>query len=252
MTTLRTLTAAAGAAALLLHATPSSAEQIRVLSSLGIKAVVEELAPRFEKSTGHKVVTVFGLASALKTGIEGGEAFDVAILTPQLLDDLIAKGKVDAKSRSVVARVGLALMIREGAPKPDVSSVASFTRTLQAARSITYVPTGASGVAFEATIEKLGIAGAIKPKARLAASGDEVNANILKGTADLAVLPVSEILPVQGAAVGGVFPPDVQTYIVMAAGSSATAKGTAAREFVTFLMSPANNATIKERGMERP
>lgn len=251
MTTFRVLAAVVCAASLTLHATPSSAEQIRVLSSLGIKAVVDELAPRFEKSTGHKVVTVFGLAGALKTNIEGGEAFDVAILTPALLDDLIAKKKVDAKSRSVVARVGLGLMVRAGAPKLDVSSVDAFKRTLLAAKGITYASAGASGIAFLATVEKLGIADAIKAKAKPVASGDEVNANVLNGTADLAVLPLSEILPVKGAMLGGMFPADVQTYIVMAAGVNAASKGKAASEFVSFLMAPDQTAVVRAKGMER-
>ncbi len=236
---------------MLLCATAAHAEEIKVLSSVGIKAVVDELAPRFEKTTKHKVTTVFDLASVLKTKIEGGEPFDVAILTPALLDDLIAKGKVASTSKSMVARVGLGLMIRAGAPKPDVSSVDAFKRTLLNAKAITYASAGASGVAFVATVEKLGIAGAIKAKAKVAASADEVNANITSGAADLAVLPISEILPVRGAELGGVFPAEIQTYIVMAAGVNTSARVAAAREFVTFLMSPANSAVIQAKGMER-
>ena len=248
MTTLRSTSLAVVAA--LLCSTVAHAEEIRVLSSVGIKAVVDELAPRFEKTTKHKVTTVFDLASVLKTKIEGGEPFDVAILTPALLDDLIAKGKVASTSKSIVARVGLGLMIRAGAPKPDVSSVDAFKRTLLNAKAITYASAGASGVAFVATVEKLGIASAIKSKAKVAASGDEVNANITSGAADLAVLPISEILPVRGAELGGVFPAEIQTYIIMAAGLNASGSA-AAREFVTFLMSPANSAVIQAKGMER-
>jgi molybdate transport system substrate-binding protein len=244
-------TAVAAIAAVLASAAPSGAEEIRVLSSLGIKAVVEDLAPKFEKTSKHKVSTVFDLASALKAKIDLGEPFDVAILTPALLDELIAKGKVAPASRSVVARVGLGLMTKAGAKKPDVTTVDAFKRTLLDAKGITYAAAGASGVAFVATIDKLGIADALKAKSKLAASGDEVNANVLNGAADLAVLPVSEILPVKGAQLGGVFPAEIQTYIVMAAGVSAGARGAAAQQFVTFLMSPANSPVIKAKGMER-
>jgi molybdate transport system substrate-binding protein len=247
----RSVTSCLAVVAALAFAPVARAEEIKVLSSLGIKAVVEELAPRFEKTSKHKVTTVFDLAGALKTKIEGGEPFDVAILTPALLDELIAKGKVAATSKSIVARVGLGLMIRAGAQKPDVSSVEAFKRTLLNAKGVTYASAGASGIAFVATTEKLGIADAVKAKAKLAASGDEVNANITSGAADLAVLPLSEILPVRGAELGGMFPDAVQTYIVMAAGANAAGKGTAAREFLTFLMSPANSAVIKAKGMER-
>jgi molybdate transport system substrate-binding protein len=220
-----------------------------VLSSVGIKAVVDDLAPQFERATKHKVTTVFDLASALKTRMEEGEPFDVAILTPPLLDDLIAKGRVAAASKSNVARVGLGLMIKAGARKPDAGTVDAFTRALLAAKSITYATAGASGVAFMATVKQLGIGDAIRT--RPAASGEEVNANILGGASDLAVLPISEILPVKGAELGAVFPADVQTYVVMSAGVSAKTAGSAAKEFVAFLMSPANDAVIKMKGMER-
>ena len=136
-----------------------------MLSSVGIKAVIDELAPQFEKSTKHKVTTVFDLAGVLKTKIEGGEPFDVAILTPPLVDDLIAKGRVSGASKSNVARVGLGLMIKAGARKPDISTVDAFKRTLLAAKSITYATAGASGVAFMATVKQMGIADAIKTKA---------------------------------------------------------------------------------------
>jgi molybdate transport system substrate-binding protein len=235
--------------AAILSASTASADEIRVLSSVGIKAVVEELAPQFEKTTKHKVTTVFDLASAQKTRIDAGERFDVAILTPALIDDLIAKGTIASASRAVVARTGLGLMIRGGARKPDVTTVDAFKKTLLDAKAITLVPAGASGVAFLATAKKLGIADTIKTKP--AASGEEVNANVTSGAADIAILPISEILPVKGAQLGGVFPADVQTFIVMAAGVSAKAQGSAARDFVTFLMSKANDPVIKAKGMER-
>jgi molybdate transport system substrate-binding protein len=245
------LIAAAFVALTPLHPTLASAEDIRVLSSVGIKAVVDELGPQFERTTKHKVTMVFDLAGVLKTRIEGGEAFDVAILTPAMIDDLISKGKVAAATRTEVARTGLGLMIRAGAPKPDLSTSEAFRKTLLGAKSITYVTTGASGVAFLATVEKMGIADAIKAKAKPAANGDQVNANILSGAAEFAVLPVSEILPVKGAELGGVFPAAAQTFIVMAAGVNASAKGSVGREFVTFLMAAPNSAVIRAKGMER-
>jgi molybdate transport system substrate-binding protein len=239
------------AVTIILNATVAHAEEIRVLSSVGIKTVIDVLGPQFEQKTKHKVTTVFDLAAVLKTRIEGGEPFDVAILTAPLVDELVSKGKIAAATRTDVARVGLGLMIRAGAPKPDVSSVEAFRKTLVGAKSITYVTTGASGVAFLATIEKMGIADAVKAKAKPAANGEQVNANILSGASDLAVLPISEILPVKGAEVGGVFPAGAQTYVVMAAGVNATAKSNVAREFIAHLMAAPNSAVIRDKGMER-
>jgi molybdate transport system substrate-binding protein len=229
----------------------ASAAEVRVLSSVGIQAVLEELAPEFERTTGHDVVLVFDLASALKTKIDAGEPFDVAILTPPLLDNLIAKGAVAPESRAEIARVGLGIMIPAGAPKPDVSSVDAFKQALLDARAVSYAPAGASGIAFVATAERLGIAAEIAAKAKLGASGDEVAAHVTGGGADLGVLPVSEILPVAGAELGGVFPADVQTYVVMVAGLNARRGSAAARDFVTFLLAPENSAVVTAKGMER-
>jgi molybdate transport system substrate-binding protein len=251
MRRLITATARLVAFAFVLNAAVADAEEIRVLSSVGIKAVVEVLGPQFEQKTKHKVTTVFDLAGVLKTRIEGGEPFDVAILTPAFIDELISKGKIAPATRTEVARTGLGLMVRAGAPKPDVSTSEAFRKTLLGARSITYVTNGASGVAFLATVEKMGIADAIKAKAKPAANGDQVNANMLSGAAEFAVLPVSEILPVKGAELGGVFPAAVQTYIVMAAGVNASAKSAVGREFVAFLIAAPNSAVIRDKGMER-
>lgn len=232
--------------------TPASAEDIRVLSSVALKSVIEALAPEFARETKHGITPVFGIAAAVKTSIEGGEAFDVAILTPAMLDDLTAKGFVAAAPRPVVARAGLGLMIKAGAQKPDVSSVEGLKRTLVAARAVTYVPTGASGVLFLEALDKLAIRNVITAKAKPAANGDEVNANITSGTADLAVLPISEILPVRGAELGGIFPPEIQSYIVMAAGvSTRSTRAAAARQLVAFLTAEKNTPVLRAKGMER-
>jgi molybdate transport system substrate-binding protein len=236
--------------ALLLAAMPARAEDIKVFSSVAMRAVVEELAPRFERETRNRVVATFGLAAALKSRIEGGEAFDLAILTPAQIDDLIKQGKAAAASRAVIARTGLGLMVRAGAPKLDVGTVEAFKRTLLGAKSLTYVPAGASGVAFVATAKQLGIAQSLEAKTKPGASGDEVNANVTGGAAEIAILPVSEILPVKGAALGGVFPADVQTYIVMA-GATSNAASQAARDFLARLTSAANDGVITAKGMER-
>jgi molybdate transport system substrate-binding protein len=232
------------------HSTPARADDIKVLSSVAMRAVIEELAPRFERQSGHRVVATFGLAGALKTRIEGGEVYDVAVLTPAQIDDLVGQGKAAAVSRIVIARTGLGLMVKAGAPKLDTATVDAFKRTLLTSRSLTYVPAGASGLAFVATARQLGIAAALEPKTKASASGEEVSANVTSGAAEMAVLPVSEILPVKGAALGGVFPTDAQTYIVMAGAASAAASQ-AARDFLSLLGAPASDAVITAKGMER-
>ena len=230
----------------------ANAAEIRVLCSNGLKAVFEELVPQFEKASGHKVVVSFGLAANFKQQIETGGVFDLAILTPAAIDDLIKSGKMAADSRSVIARTGLGIMIRTGAPKPDVRTSDSFKKALLDAQSIAYAREGASGVAFVALIDRLKIADTLKSKLKPTASGEEVNDLVVRGGAQYGILPLSEILAVKGAELGGMFPPNDQTYITMATAVSSNAKqATAARDLIKFMMAPAANSVITARGMER-
>src|SRR5215207_6554185 len=224
----------------------ASAADIHVLCSNGLKAAFEELAPQFEKASGHKVIVKYGLAANFRQQIDGGEAFDVAILSPVLIDDLIKSKNMTADSRSVIARTGLGIMIKSGAKRPDVRTTDSFKKALLDAQGIAYAREGASGVAFAALIEKLGIATTLKAKLKPTASGEEVNDLVVKGGAEFGILPLSEILAVKGAELGGMFPADVQTYINMATAVSANAKQAAAgRDLIKFLMAPAATAVVK-------
>jgi molybdate transport system substrate-binding protein len=230
----------------------AGAAEIKLLCSTGLKAVAEELLPQFERASGHKVSVQFGLASGMKQRIEGGEAFDLAILTPALVDDLIKQGRIAAGTRSVIARSGLGVLVKSGARKPDISTVDAFKKALLEARSITYAKEGASGVLFAGVIQKLGIAEALQAKTKYTASGEEVGENVVKGVAEFGVLPLSEILPVRGAELLAMFPTDVQGYIVMAGGVNAkAAQAAAAGELLKFLMAPGALGVIKAKGMER-
>lgn len=245
---------AAAVVLLLILGEPShaNAAEIRVLCSNGLKAVFEELAPQFERASGHKVVVKFGLAAGFKQQIDSGEAFDLAILTPPLIDDLIKTGKMAADSRTVIARTGLGIMIRAGARKPDVRTTDSFKRALIGAQSIAYAREGASGVAFAALIERLGMGETLKAKLKPTATGEEVNDLVVRGGAEFGILPLSEILAVKGAELGGMFPADIQSYITMAAAVSSSAKQpAAARDLIKFLTGPSVLPVIKAKGMER-
>lgn len=244
--------AALVAAVVLTHASAAGAEDIKVLCSNGFKAVFEELAPQFERATKHHVVVTYGLAAALRQRIEGGEPFDLAILTPAAIDDLIKAGKVAADSRTTLARTGLALVIRAGASKPDIRTSDAFRGALLAAKSIAYAKEGASGVAFAALVQRLGIADDLKAKSMLTATGEAVGDAVVRGEVEFGVLPVSEILPIRGAELLGTFPAELQNYIVMVAGVNASAvQNQAARDLVKFLTAPAALPVIKAKGMER-
>jgi molybdate transport system substrate-binding protein len=213
---------------------------------------MEELASEFEQATKHKVAVHYGLGAALERRIEAGESFDLAILTSGATDDLIKEGKIVAASRTPLARTGLAIAVRAGARKPDISTVEAFKRSLLGAKSIAYAKEGASGVAFAALIQRLGIADDLKAKSTLTATGEEVGQMVVRGEAEFGVLPVSEILPVRGAELLGTFPDGTQSYVVMVAGvSSSATQGSAATDLMGFLNAPAALPVIKAKGMER-
>jgi molybdate transport system substrate-binding protein len=252
MKTTRLLCTALVLAALVAPARIAAAAEITVLCSNGLKAVVEELVPQFERASKNKVMVTYGLAAALKQRIEGGEPFDVAFLTPAAIDDLIARNKIAGDTRTIIARSGLAVAIRAGASKRDVSTVEAFKRALLDAKGVAYAKEGASGVAFAALIEKLGIADALKGKSKLTATGEEVGEAVVKGESEFGILPLSEILPVKGVQVLGNFPADVQSYIVMVGGvNSASRQTAAAKDLIKFATAPAALPVIKAKGMER-
>jgi molybdate transport system substrate-binding protein len=243
---------ALGLVGLVVPARAADEAALTVLCSNGLKAVAEDLIPKFESSTKHKVGVRYGLAAALKQQIEQGEPFDVAFLTPGAIDDLIKAGKITGDSRNVIARSGLGVAIRAGARKPDIKTVDAFKRALLDSKGIAYAKEGASGVAFSALIEKLGIAGALKPKSTLTSTGEAVGDAIVKGQVEFGILPVSEILPVKGVELLGPFPADAQSYIVMVGGASASSKHAgAARDLLKFFMTPAATPVLAAKGMER-
>lgn len=233
-------------------AAPARAAEINVLCSNGLRAVVEELTPQFEKQTGNKIVIKFEPSTAIQKRIEAGEPFDLAVMTAALVDQEIKAGRLTADSRVIIARSGLGLSIRAGSKKPNIATVESFKQALLGAKSITYATQGASAAPFEALVEKLGIAAQVKPKYNLRPTASLVGDVVADGTVEIGVAPVSEILPVKGVELVGPFPSDVQSYVVMTAGVSPKAKEKAgAKALVDFLMAPANLPVVKAKGMER-
>lgn len=228
----------------------AQAAEIKVLASNGVKTVLEEVAPQFEKSTGHKLVFRFAPAADLKGQIEKGEAFDVAILTAALIDDLIKQGKLAPATRADVAKSGAGVAIRKGAPKPDIATAEAFKRTLLAAKSIAYVGAGATGSNMRKIFDQLGIADDMKAKTKLLAGTSAADA-VANGEAELGFTQISEILPVAGAEIAGPLPPGVQIYTVFPAAVGTGAKDPAAAlAFIKALTAPAAAPVIRAKGME--
>jgi len=233
---------------------PASASEIKVLSAGAFKQVVVALAPDFEKQTGHKVTIDNGTVGELKKRIDGGEAFDVVVSTPGGIDEFIAAGKVAAGSKQMLASVGVGVVVKQGAPKPDISTVEAFKRALLAAKSVAYIDPksgGSSGIYFDKLLEKLGIADQIRPKAKLK-DGGHVADLIASGEAELGVHQISEIVPVKGVTLVGPLPKEIQNLTVYAAGLGASAKDKeASGEFVKYLSGPDAAAVLKAKGMDK-
>jgi len=224
-----------------------------VLTAGAFKQVVLAMVPEFEKQTGHKVTVENDTVGALTKRIEGGEAFDLAVLTPAAVNDLSGKGKLVAGSRTNLARVGVGVVVKEGTPKPDISSVEAFKKALLAAKSVAYIDPaagGSSGIYVSGLLDKLGVAAEVKAKAKLI-HGGAVAEHIAKGEAELGIHQISEILPVKGITLVGPLPAEIQNYTVYAAGLGASAKdGEAAKALIKALSGPAAADVLKSKGME--
>lgn len=244
-------------AVLMLGLAPVMAQgaDVKILTTGAMKAVVLELVPQFEKETGHKAVVDNDTAGGVTRRIEGGEAVDLVVNTPGGLNGLAEKGKVVRDSRANVARVGVGVVVKEGGPVPDVSSVDAFKRALVAAKTVAYIDPasgGSSGIYLSGLFEKLGIAADIKPKAKLKRGGYVADL-IASGEAELGLHQISEILPVKGVKLAGPLPAEIQNYTTYAAAVSADAKQPeAARALIKLLTGPSADSVLKARGMERP
>jgi molybdate transport system substrate-binding protein len=229
--------------------TAQSAE-LEVFSSAAPRGIFREIAPDFERTTGHRLVINYEFAADLKRRIEAGDPFDVAILPPDLADDLVRRGKLAAGSRVDLGRTGMGVAVRRGAPRPRIDTVDAFRQALLAAPTVAYANGGASGVHVQAILARLGIVEAMKQKLRPYPAGGAVEA-VARGEADLVVIGVSPILDVPGVELVGWLPPELQSYIVFTGSIGAAARqADAARIFLTLLTSPAAVELFKAQGFE--
>ena len=232
---------------------PAGAAEVKVLTAGAFKEVVLALAPNYERQTGNKVVIDNGTTGQLKARINGGEAFDVVVITPAVVDEFIKSGKVAAGSEVKLAGVGIGVVVKEGAPKPDISTVEKFKAALLKAKTVAYIDPasgGSSGIYIDKLLEKLGIADQIRPKAKLK-KGGHVADLIVSGEAELGIHQISEIVPVKGAALVGPLPAEIQKTTIYAAGMSAATKDKdAAKELIEYLSGPDAAAVLKSKGMD--
>jgi molybdate transport system substrate-binding protein len=232
----------------------ASAADIKVFSTIGVQAALEELTPKFEKESGHKLTITWATAAVLVKRVQGGETADVMVLTRQGLNTLVKEDKATESPNATFASSGIAVVVKAGAPKPDISTAEAFKQTLLKAKSIAYSNPehgGASGVYLAKLLEKMGIGAEMKAKTHYPPpSGNAANL-VVSGEAELAIQQEPEVMSVKGVDVVGTLPGDLNNITVYAAGPGAgTAQGDAAQALIKFLHSPEAQAVFKARGLK--
>ena len=222
--------------------------EIKILSGGAMKSLMLEVVPLFERATGSKVDIKFALTSVLTRDIEGGAAFDIALLPRPDLDALAQAGKIAAGTQTDVTRSAVGFCVKAGAPRPDISTADALKHALLNARSIGYSD-GPSGAYIAALLRRLGIADVLKSKTKL--TSRLVAEIVAEGEAEVGMQQIVAILPVKGAELVGPLPSELQNIIVYAAGMApSAAQSGAARTFVAFLAMPEVVALIRAKGME--
>jgi molybdate transport system substrate-binding protein len=243
----------AGAVGAALCTTAAGAAELKLLTAGAFKSTVVALIPEYEKMSSNKVSVENDTVGGLMKRIEAGESFDVVVMTPETVDQLMGKGKVISGSRTNLARVGVGVMVKAGANQPDISTVEAFKKAVLDAKSVSFIDPasgGSSGIYIEKLLERLGISDQVKPKEKLK-QGGYVADYVESGQAELGIHQISEILPHGGVTLVGPLPKEIQNYTVYAAGIGAeTKQGDAAKALIASLVGPSAQALFKSKGME--
>jgi len=238
-------------AAALVVAAPrtATADEIRVFTARALATVLVEIGSEFERATGHRLTVVSDLPTGFLRRLQAGERFDLLISGSDPVDEWIREGRLVANTRTDIARSGIGVQVRAGSRKPDISTVAAFTRAVLDAKSIAYLKVG-SGIYLDGLFERLGIRDALKAKTTRPDT-DIVSELVAKGEIELGMTVITQILTTPGVELVGPLPHEVQSHVTFAAavGAGSTVKG-AASELITFLKSPRAMAVMKVQGME--
>jgi molybdate transport system substrate-binding protein len=243
---------------LLSIATAAFAADVHVMISAGFYGAYSELAPAFERATGHHLITTRGPSlgdspDAIPTRLSRGESADVVILDSGSADELAKRGLVQADSKILLARSQVGMVVRAGAAKPDIRSVEAFKRMLLAVSSIAYSDS-ASGIYLSTVLfPKLGVADQVAGKSRKVRgppSGEPVAALVARGEAEIGFQQVSELINVPGITFVGPIPSELQPDVSFAGALTTKAQQPeAARALIRFLASPEAAATIQKAGL---
>ena len=223
------------------------AAELKVLAGGSLRSVLTELGPQFERASGHKLDIHFDTTPNLIKLATSGDPFDMGVVPIDVFKDENAKARFRAQTE--FARVGYGVAVREGAPRPDISTLDAFRKTLLDAKSITFLPASAAGAYILKVFDRLGIEAAMKAKTVAQDQPTQIVPAVVKGDAELAVF-VNNVLTAPGVEIVGPFPAEVQQELIFPAAVALEAKEPAAAQaFIDFLKSPAAASTIKAKGM---
>lgn len=232
-----------------------AADTVKVLSTGAFKQVVLAMAPAYESRTGHTLQIVTDTAGGVARRVADGESFDVVVLPPAAMQPFAQSGKVLPDSVRPLAKVGIGVAVKAGAPKPAIGTVEEFKHALIDVRRVAYIDPasgGSSGIYLDGLYQRLGIADVVRAKAVLVPGGLAAE-RLASGEADLALQQVSEILPVAGVDLVGLLPPAIQNYTTYAgAVGTASPRQPAAAEFLKSLTSAEGLQMLRSKGMTPP
>jgi molybdate transport system substrate-binding protein len=232
----------------------ANAAELKVYSTIGVQGAVEQLMPRLEKASGATLAMTWGTGAMVAKRIEAGEAADVLILPGESFDTLVKDGKIALGSSVTFASSGIAVSVKAGAPKPDISTPEALKKTLLAAKTVAYsdpAAGGASGVYFAKLLERIGIAEEMKAKTRHPPPGGNSANLLVTGEAELAVQQKPELMTVVGTEVVGLLPPELNLTTAYVAGiSKDSAQGDAGKALIAYLHSSEAGATFKSKGLD--
>ena len=247
---MRRLSVALGAVAMLVAAGAATAAELKVVSSNPLRAVLPPIVAAFERASGHTVTIAWGGTEAIAKRVADGEAADIVLVAGQNIDRLIATGRLRSGSRRDIARSGVGIAVRSGAPRPDVSTPEAVRRAVLEADSVMY-SSGPSGFYVAEMLQKLGIAEAVRAKVTQPPSGVQVGELVARGEAALGFQQISELIHVKGIDYLGPLPPEIQNVTVYAAAiHAASASAAAAEALLAHLVSPAAADLVRRAGMD--
>jgi len=227
---------------------------IKVMSAGAVKTMVAALGAEFERESGVTIDYHFGTAGALRERVKSGETADLVVVSESAIAELAKLGHVVRASVTDLGRTVTGVIVREGAPKPDISTPDAFKQALHKARSVAYTDPkagGSGGIMFAALLEKLGLAAEVNAKAVLGKGGFDVSQIVADGRAEIGTTFISEALPVKGLTVVGPLPGDLHntnTYTTAVHTRAANPAGAAA--FLRALIAPATRARWTAAGLE--